>query len=234
MAVKLTVYAGSSLLPGDAEKLRESADTLGVDLVMQPPIIRGDLLRTPTEGRWNNRTLILDGQFGQNLSVSVTEIREYLGRGLYLAGASSMGALRAVECRTLGMVQHGWVCEQYRTGRVEADAEVALLMDPITSEALTVPLINVRWLLRELGERGELDAATAATALEVAHRVSYRARIPEALANAFRRTLPADTAGLLARQLEPDALPHWDRKRLDGIDAVEAELHALARFPSHA
>jgi hypothetical protein len=234
MAVKLTVYAGSSLLPRDTERLGETADTLGVDLVMRPPIIRGDLLRTPTEGKWNNRTLILDGQFGQNLSVSVTEIREYLGRGLYLAGASSMGALRAVECRTLGMIQHGWICEQYLAGHIESDAEVALLMDPVTSEALTVPLINVRWLLRSLAERGELDAATAATALEVAQRVSYRTRIPEALANAFRRALPTDASGLLARQLEPDAIPDWDRKRLDGVEAVEAELHALARFPSHA
>jgi hypothetical protein len=234
MAVKLTVYAGSSLAPGDTKTLSELAHTLGVDLVMRPPIIRGDLLHTPTEGKWNNRTLILDGQFGQNLSVSVTEIREYLGRGLYLAGASSMGALRAVECRTLGMIQHGWVCAQYLSGHVDSDGEVALLMDPITSEAVTVPLINVRWLLRSMGESGELDATTAATALEVAQRMSYRSRIPKALANAFRRALPTDASELLARHLEPDAIPAWDRKRLDGIEAVEAELRALARFPSHA
>ncbi|MFB7598684.1 TfuA-like protein [Streptomyces sp. NPDC056160] len=234
MAVKLTVYAGSSLLSRDKERLRENADTLDVDLVMRPPIIRGDLLRTPTEGKWDNRTLILDGQFGQNLSVSVTEIREYLGRGLYLAGASSMGALRAVECRTLGMIQHGWVCEQYLAGHVEADAEVALLMDPVTSEALTVPLINVRWLLRKLSERGELDTATAATALETARRVGYRNRTPEVLANAFRRVLPTGASDLLARRLEPDTVPDWDRKRLDGIEAVRTELRALARFPSPA
>ncbi|MFJ6777115.1 TfuA-like protein [Kitasatospora sp. NPDC091257] len=233
MAVTLTVYAGSSLLPRDTRQLCGTADSLGIDLAVRPPIIRGDLLRTPVEGKWNNRALILDGEFGQNLSVSVTEIREYLGRGLYLAGASSMGALRAVECRTLGMIQHGWVCEQYLAGHVEADAEVSLLMDPVTSEALTVPLINVRWLLQHLVERGELDTATAATALEAARRVNYRARIPEALANAFRRALPADASDLLARQLEPDTIPDWDRKRLDGIEAVEAELHALARFPAH-
>ncbi len=231
MAVKLTVYAGSSLLPQDTERARESAEALGVDLVLRPPIVRGDLLRTPTEGRWNNRVLILDGQFGQDLSVSVTEVREYLGRGLYLAGASSMGALRAVECRTLGMVRHGWVCEQYLTGRVEADSEVALLMDPVTSAALTVPLVNVRWLLRQLGERGELDAGTAAAALEVARGMNYRSRVPEMLANAFRRALPADASHLLARQLEPDTIPEWDRKRLDGTEAVETELRALARFP---
>lgn len=234
MAVKLTVYAGSSLLSRDEERLRESADALAVDLVVRPPIVRGDLLRTPTEGKWDNRTLILDGQFGQNLSVSVTEIREYLGRGLYLAGASSMGALRAVECRTLGMIQHGWVCAQYLAGHVEADAEVALLMDPVTSEALTVPLINVRWLLRTMRERGELDAAAAAAALEAARRVGYRNRTPEALANAFRRDLPTGTSDLLTRQLEPGTIPDWDRKRLDGIEAVEAELHALARFSSAA
>ncbi|MFE4517402.1 TfuA-like protein [Kitasatospora sp. NPDC056783] len=234
MAVTLTVYAGSSLLPRDTRRLCETADSLGVGLVLRPPIIRGDLLRTPVEGKWNNRTLILDGEFGQNLAVSVTEIREYLASGLYLAGASSMGALRAVECRTLGMIRHGWVCEQYLAGHVDSDAEVALLMDPVTSEALTVPLVNVRWLLRQLGDLGELDTATAATALEAARRVGYRARIPEALVGAFRRALPTDASDLLARRLEPERLPDWDRKRLDGIEAVEAELRALARFPAHA
>ena len=234
MAMKLTVYAGSSLLTSDTEELRDLASSLGVELDLRPPVIRGDLLRTGTEGRWNNRTLILDGQFGQNLSISITEVREYLGRGLYLAGASSMGALRAVECRTLGMIQHGWVCEQYRTGRVEADSEVALLMDPVTSAPLTVPLINVRWLLRQLQEWGELESADAATALGVARRVHYRARIPEALAGAFGRSLTAGAADVLLPHLEPDSIPEWDRKRLDGIEAVESELRALARFPAHA
>ncbi len=70
-----------------------------------------------------------------------------------------------------------------------ADAEVALLMDPVTSEAL---------------------------------------------AGAFRRALPTDASDPPARQLEPDTVPGWDRKRLDGIEAVEAELRALARFPSPA
>lgn len=233
-AVGVALYAGSSLLPRDTEELRGLAGTLGVDLDLRPPVIRGDLLHTPSEGKWDNRALVLDGQFGQNLAISITEIREYLGRGLYLAGASSMGALRAVECRTLGMIQHGWVCEQYRTGQVEADSEVALLMDPVTSAPLTVPLINVGWLLRQLHERGELNAADAATALDVARRVQYRARIPEAPTGAFRRSLPAEAPDILLPHLEPETIPDWDRKRLDGIEAVESELRALARFPVHA
>lgn len=232
MAVTLTVYSGSSLYPQDMTRLLDAAVAAGINLVFRPPIIRGDLLAAPASDGWNHRVLILDGQFGQDMAVSVTEVREYLERGSYLAGASSMGALRAVECRVLGMVRYGWVAEQYRNGSIESDAEVALLMDPLTSEALTIPLVNVRWLLRELEGEGRLTARENGEILAVARRVHYRARTPEILAGAFERNLKASSSQLITGFLEPGEMAAWDRKRLDGISAVESEIRAIARFPA--
>jgi hypothetical protein len=233
MAVILTVYSGSSLYLEDTVRLLDTAERADVKLEFKDPIIRGELLAAAQAiDGWNHRVLILDGRFGQDLAVSVTEVREYLSTGSYIAGASSMGALRAVECRVLGMARHGWVAEQYLTGRVDSDAEVALLMDSVTSTALTIPLINIRWLLRNLKGDGSLAPAECDEILRVSRRIHYRARTSEMLSDALRRTLPDPRWRLLAGFLEPGEMPSWDRKRLDGIEAVEAEIQAITRFQS--
>ncbi|GLY33854.1 TfuA-like protein [Kineosporia sp. NBRC 101731] len=222
MSPVLTVYAGSSLIREDFDRLAARAAASGVELRFRPPIVRGDLLRTPPAADWQERVLILDGHFGQDMAVSVAEVRAYLDRGAYLAGASSMGALRAAECYPLGMVSHGWVAQQYRSGRIDADSDVALLMAPSTSEALTIPLVNVRWLLLQLSGEG------LETALEIAAGLHYRNRLPQILAARLEEGLPPKTASMLTGYLEPQAIPGWDRKRLDGVEAVESEIRALS------
>ena len=47
--------------------------------------------------------LIVDGEFGQSLSVWHKEILHALHRGIRVVGASSMGALRAAELDRFGM-----------------------------------------------------------------------------------------------------------------------------------
>lgn len=66
----------------------------------------------------------------------------------------------------------------------------------------------------------------------IAKRLHYRARTPEMLANAFQRGLSASPCQLMAGFLEPGEMAAWDRKRLDGISAVESEIQAIARFPA--
>ncbi|MGQ0839082.1 TfuA-like protein [Actinokineospora sp.] len=226
--MRLLAYVGTSLRPSDVDGLRPHAEQSGVDLAVRPPIIREDLLTIADTEHPATRVLILDGEFGQQLSVSATEIREYLATGRYLAGGSSMGALRSVECRTLGMRMHGWVAARYLDGTVNADDEVALLYDPDSFEPVTVPLVNFRWLLHRLVLDGALDRAAADDALTVATNLHYRTRTPDALARGVRRDLPERTASLLTDCLAPAVMDAWDRKRLDALDAVRAEVTELA------
>ncbi len=81
-----------------------------------------------------NAVLLLDGEFGQSFAVSIAEVRAVLDAGMPLHGASSMGVLRAVECRTLGMTGSGWVYERYLFGDIDSDADVALMFDPESFE----------------------------------------------------------------------------------------------------
>ncbi|MDH6622929.1 hypothetical protein M2271_000716 [Streptomyces sp. LBL] len=213
------VFTGPSLRPADLVKLRALAAKTGHDLDLRPPVRRLDLVEVVDAGG-SNRVLILDGEFGQSLAVSIAEIRSVLAAGQPLAGASSMGALRAVECRTLGMTGSGWVYEQYLSGAIESDGDVALLFDPEDYSPVTVPLANVRWLL----DQTELSAEEAQQALRVAHGVHFRDRRPSYLLRRWKERLPASVVELLEPELADDRRDTWDRKRLDALEAVRAVL----------
>lgn len=52
----------------------------------------------------------------------------------------------------------GWVYEQYASGRVESDEEVALTFAPDAGyRALTVPLINLRWAAQQSWSEAQLS-----------------------------------------------------------------------------
>ncbi|MDO0924191.1 TfuA-like protein [Streptomyces sp. TG1A-8] len=167
---------------------------------------------------------MLDGEFGQSLAVSVTEVRALLFAGQPLSGASSMGALRAVECRTIGMTGSGWVYAQYLNGSIESDGDVALLYDPEDFTPVTIPLVNVRWLLGEKAKEGEISAEEASSALGIAKSLNFRNRRHSVLLKQWKRGLPRRTAAALEAHFAADRLDHWDRKRLDALEAVQAAL----------
>lgn len=218
----LLVFAGPSLRPKDVESLDRVAINHGCRLIWRPPIRRDDLLVAEREFSGTTRALILDGEFHQRLSVSVSEIRYILNSGsVELHGASSMGALRAVECRTIGMVGHGWVYEQYLSGTTESDGDVALLFDPFDFSPVSVPLINLRWLLRTLHDQGTIASSTAAEAYLSAKSLHYTEREPKELAREWKRTLSAEVVDILLPQLHDTRRDNWDRKRLDAMDAVK-------------
>ena len=61
-------------------------------------------------------------------------------------GAASMGALRAAECAPFGFQPLGAIARWYTAERIDGDDEVAVLTHPQTYAALSVPLVNVRYL----------------------------------------------------------------------------------------
>ena len=140
--VKIIIYTGLSLSFDEAKEILDSHDD--VEVIYKRPIKRGDLGHDIKENP--DIIGIIDGVFHQNSSVGHKEILNVINEGITVVGASSMGALRASELDTLGMTGIGYVYEQYATGKVASDDDVAVMLDSETLEALSEPLINMEYV----------------------------------------------------------------------------------------
>jgi hypothetical protein len=120
----------------------EAAELLGA--TFHPPARRGDVHRALRD---QCRTIVLiDGEFHGRPSVWQREILDALAEGVTVHGSSSMGALRAAELDSFGMIGHGRIFEWYRDGVIDADDEVALTYGPgeLGYPSLSEPLVNIR------------------------------------------------------------------------------------------
>jgi ribosomal protein S12 methylthiotransferase accessory factor len=156
------VFTGPSLAQDEAHGI--------LDAEYRPPIRRGDLEMVAG----GSTVVIIDGVFDQHLAVSPTEIREALARGVEIFGASSMGALRAVEVP--GVTGVGRVFEMYARGEIEDDDEVAIEFDPRNLRQICEPLVNIRHAAGRLAESGTISHAIAHRIVEAAQGLSYPAR----------------------------------------------------------
>ena len=162
------VYLGPSLDVAQARRIFDADYRL--------PVKRGDLPQ-----RYDGTVVIIDGEFGQNLSVSPHEILRLLDQGTTVSGASSMGALRAAELHPFGMKGYGWIFQQYVSGRIIADDEVALQYSPLDLRPVTVPLVNVRYWLEQLEAAGQLDRRVSSRVFAAARRVFFADRTEQRL-----------------------------------------------------
>ena len=140
--IKIIIYTGLSLPFDEAKEILDSHDD--IEVIYKRPIKRGDLGQALKENP--DIIGIIDGVFHQNSSVGHKEILEVLNKGITVIGSSSMGALRASEMDSLGMIGIGYVYEQYATGKVASDDDVAVMLDSETLEALSEPLINMDYV----------------------------------------------------------------------------------------
>ena len=143
--VKIIIYTGLSLSFDEAKEILDSHDD--VEVIYKRPIKRGDLGQALKENP--DIIGIIDGVFHQSSSVGHKEILNVISNGITVVGASSMGALRASELDTLGMTGIGYVYEQYATGKVTSDDDVAVMLDSESLEALSEPLINMDYVFTD-------------------------------------------------------------------------------------
>lgn len=158
--VKVIIYTGLSLPFDEAKDILDTHE--GVEVIYKRPLQRGDL----GEALKENPDIIgiIDGVFHQNSAVGHKEILNVMKRGIKVLGASSMGALRASELDSLGMIGIGYVYTQYAEGIVDSDDDVAVMLDSESLQALSEPLINMKYVFDNAaaeniiteGERDEL------------------------------------------------------------------------------
>jgi hypothetical protein len=205
------VFLGPSLAP------QEAATRL--DARYLPPIRRGDLPRALAEGV--REFGIVDGEFGQSLAVSVMEIRAALSAGAKIFGAASMGALRAAECRSLGMIGIGWIFEKYVDGSLTSDDEVALVFNPRDLRAITIPLVTLRWSLQLAVTQGVLQPSAIPVLIDAARSIGFKDRDADALLHAVSESPCEPDMKSLLEFMQRHPLD-TDRKRLDALLLLEA------------
>lgn len=173
------------------------------------------------------RIVLIDGLFHVVPSVWQRELLAAVDAGIEVFGASSMGALRAVELERHGVVGHGVIFGWYRDGVIEGDDEVALLHGDADSawRALSDPLVNLRATLSAARERGILSAVEAQALATEAQQTFYHHRSVPALmttatAMAWAPERREQVGGLLRAH-------YVDQKRLD----AESLLRHCAETP---
>jgi hypothetical protein len=158
------VYVGPTLS-------REAVQQAYPGCIVRPPIRRGDLYRDRMLR--GAVFLIVDGVFFQDEAISPREIRDVIGDGAFVVGASSMGALRAAECWPAGMRGVGAIYRLFRSGALSSDDEVAVAF---SAEACSVALVNVRYAARRAARDGRLSPQEARRLVGSASETFYEDR----------------------------------------------------------
>ncbi len=205
---KIIVFLGPSLDLESAEKILSAE--------YRPPAKRGDLITAARDGA--AIIGLIDGVFHQESAVAHREILAAVKGGIRVVGSSSMGALRAAEMDTLGMVGIGEIYRMYKSGELISDDEVALVFDPETGFSLSEPLINIRFTFQEAERQGIITAPEHAALLTAAQSVFYPQRTyGRIVSDAGPAVAPADRERFLAWV----KLHACDQKRNDAIAALE-------------
>ncbi|MBA2544317.1 MAG: hypothetical protein H0V17_32030, partial [Deltaproteobacteria bacterium] len=122
-AASTIVFVGPSLPGAEVSRLLPGA-------IVAPPVAFGDVLAialaTKRARPRITRIAIIDGYFERMAAVWHKEITFALERGIEVWGAASMGALRAAELASCGMVGVGEIYRAFAKGELIADDEVAV------------------------------------------------------------------------------------------------------------
>jgi hypothetical protein len=207
------VFCGPTVGADDVRAILPSASCAG-------PAALGDVYRASRQNP--SFILLIDGYFDHRLSVWHKEVLWALSHGQRVYGASSMGALRAAELGAFGMIGVGTIFEQYASGMLEDDDEVAVVHDDADNayRPRSDALVNIRATLRAARRCGAISNEAEAALLDVAKGLFNADRTYAALLR------PAKILGLAASDVAGlrDFLTTQgptDQKRVDALLALE-------------
>jgi hypothetical protein len=212
--MKTIVFSGPSIAEAEVHQLAACTHA--------PPIKRGDLAAAGDYDLF----VILDGEFGQNLSVSPKEILAVLDKGKTVIGAASMGALRASELDRSGMIGVGWVYDYFRRCAVRRDADVALVYASFDFKPMTVPMVDLEYWMQQTSAAGPIRERERALLLKTARDIFFAERTPDRLMDALRHAVGGDTLDALLA-FSGGTIPNV--KSIDAAEAVRLSTSLAGR-----
>lgn len=165
--IDIVVFIGSTLKQSEAKRILPAA-------YYMPPAQCGDILQIT---RLNPRIIVLiDGRFENCAAPWHKEILFALEKGMIVIGASSMGALRARELNSFGMLGTGEIVDAYSKTLIDDD-EVAVLHDcEAEFDSSTVAMVNIRASIRLSMRQGIIEQETAMILENAAKKLFFTTR----------------------------------------------------------
>jgi TfuA protein len=163
---KPVIFLGPSLSRQKAKNILE-AD-------YRPPAKKGDLLRLADLTKDLAMVGLVDGFFLQDYPPTPIEVYQLATKkNMLLVGAASLGALRAVELEKFGMIGIGKIFELYKTGKIDADDEVAVTFEEGQHTLQSEAMIDIRFNLFIAKRKGIIDETTKREITKVAKNVYF-------------------------------------------------------------
>lgn len=185
----------------------------------RPPIRRGDLEALAGDKRRSGCVLITDGVFGSTLSVSPVECLRVLQKGWLLLGSSSMGALRAADCNSAGMVGIGHVYMGYQLGYYKSDADVSVVYAGVPSKEITISYVHADYIGRILQRSQSLSSVNHRKFLSFLRRTPWYDRNRKSVASEFSIAHGKGELAEVFLDMSHDASCH--PKKLDALLACD-------------
>ena len=223
--MRVNVHTGPTL-PHDIGR------TILVDAQFLPPIKHGDILDALSEGV--ECVAIIDGYYETVTSVRHKEILQALEAGVRILGSSSFGALRAAELSAFGMEGVGEIYRMYASGEIDGDDEVAVKHAPETEayKMLSVPLVDLRYNLRQAAEVGVIVSSAADAIIDCAKQMYFGERT---FARIFARAADRGVERNLIEGCRNYFHQHWrDLKRADArllLETLAARISQAEAWP---
>jgi len=181
----------------------------GIEL--RPPAAHGDLAKAVVDGAC--AIGLVDGNFEAIAAVWHKEILFALQEGVVVAGAASMGALRAAECARFGMIPVGKIANDYLSGELDDDAAVAVLHGPyeLGCPPITDALVDIEATISSMEKSGCINAEQVNAMRGNARRIFFK-----------QRNINAIVAGLCgADHLKALYKAHFiNKKRIDALELI--------------
>lgn len=207
------------------------------NFLVKPPVEHGDLYSSSLAD--GDLVVILDGLYHHHLAIRHKEIMDAMSRGVGVIGAASIGALRAVELSSFGMIGVGEVYKWYQEGIFDGDDAVAVAQagSGSTTSALSIPLVNIHAALERAVHETVLDRGSADRLLLEYERRYYPQRTRGFVIDAARKGGVHGFARWFAAHTNADPAA-FDQKRADCLRALDVARErvlaneAASRSPS--
>lgn len=204
--VRTVVFLGPSLPREEARAILPGATFL-------PPASKGDVYRIlPTA----DCIVLIDGVFHGTPSIWQRELLAAVEEGVVVIGAASMGALRAAELAAFGMIGVGKIFEDFASGALEDDDEVAVVHGPADSgyRSMGEAMVNVRATLAKARAEGIVSESSRGALELIAKDVYYMERTYPGLIERAAKAVPQSELSTLREWLPRNKV---DQKRDDAL-----------------